>query len=123
MTTVEQLARFVVSRSWGDLSEAARAELKIRVLDAVGCALGAVDAAPVKAIRAQVEEFGGNPHCTLIGGGATAPDRASLYNGRSSATSTSTTRTSRLARPVIRPTTSLRCSQQPSTPTPRDASY
>jgi 2-methylcitrate dehydratase len=81
MTTVEQLARFVVSRSWEDLSEAARAELRIRVLDALGCALGAVDAAPVKAIRAQVAEFGGEPHCTLIGGGATAPDRASLYNG------------------------------------------
>ncbi len=81
MTTVEQLARFVVSRSWDDLSETARAELKIRILDALGCALGAGDAAPVKAIRAQVDEFGGDPLCTLIGGGATAPDRAALYNG------------------------------------------
>ena len=118
MTTVEQLARFVVSRSWDDLSEAARAELKIRVLDALGCALGAVDAAPVKAVRAHVEAFGGNPHCTLIGGGATAPDRASLYNGRSSATSTSTTCTSRLARPVIRATTSRRCLRQQTTRVP-----
>ena len=81
MTAVEQLARFVVTRSWDDLSETARVELKIRILDALGCALGAIEAAPVRAIRAQVEEFGGRSLCTLIGGGATAPDRAALYNG------------------------------------------
>ena len=81
MTDVERLARFVVARSWDDLSEPARGELKIRVLDALGCALGALDAAPVAAIRAQLEDFGGRPLCTLIGGGASAPDRAALYNG------------------------------------------
>ena len=81
MTAVAQLARFVVARSWDDLSERACAELKIRILDALGCALGAIEAPPVRAIRAQVEEFGGRPLCTLIGGGATSPDRAALYNG------------------------------------------
>ena len=81
MTAVARLARFVVARSGDDLSDAARGELKIRVLDALGCALGALRAPPVRAIRAQVEEFGGRPLCTLIGGGATAPDRAALLNG------------------------------------------
>ena len=81
MTAVARLARFVVARGWDDLSDAARGELKIRVLDALGCALGALRAPPVDAIRAQVEEFGGRPLCTLIGGGATAPDRAALLNG------------------------------------------
>jgi 2-methylcitrate dehydratase len=81
MTAAARLARSVVSHSWNDLSEPARAELKIRVLDSLGCALGALDAPPVRAIRAQVEDFGGRPLCTLIGGGATAPDRAALYNG------------------------------------------
>ncbi len=81
MTDVERLARFVVTRSWDDLSDAARGALKIRVLDALGCALGARAAAPVAAIRAQLEDFGGRPLCTLIGGGATAPDRAALHNG------------------------------------------
>jgi 2-methylcitrate dehydratase len=76
-----RLARFVVERSWDDLSERAREELKIRVLDALGCALGAMDAPPVRAIRAQLDDFGGRPLCTLIGGGRTAPDRAALYNG------------------------------------------
>jgi 2-methylcitrate dehydratase len=81
MTAVEELADFVVTRSWVDLSDPARLELKIRVLDSLGCALGATNATPVRAIRAQVEEFGGRPLCTLIGGGSTAPDRAALYNG------------------------------------------
>ena len=67
--------RGTISRS------AAREELKIRVLDALGCALGALDAPPVRAIRAQLDDFGGRPLCTLIGGGRTAPDRAALYNG------------------------------------------
>ena len=76
MTDVERLAHFVVARSWDDVSDAVRSELKIRVLDALGCALGARGAAPVVAIRVQLEDFGGQPLCTLIGGGRTAPDRA-----------------------------------------------
>src|SRR5207237_4922365 len=63
------------------LSEAAREELKIRVLDALGCALGALHAPPVCAVRAHLADFGGHPLCMLIGGGQTAPDRAALYNG------------------------------------------
>jgi 2-methylcitrate dehydratase len=78
---VSRLGRFVVTRSWDDLSPAARDELKIRVLDSLGCALGALDGQPLAAVRGQLEEFGGNPLCTLIGGGRTAPDRAALYNG------------------------------------------
>jgi 2-methylcitrate dehydratase len=81
MTVVARPARFVGARSWHDLSEAAREELKIRVLDALGCALGAMDAPPVRTIRAHLEEFGGRQLCTLIGGGHSAPDRAALYNG------------------------------------------
>jgi 2-methylcitrate dehydratase len=81
MTVVARLARFVRDRSWDDLSDSARAELKIRVLDALGCALGALDAPPVHAIRAQLDDFGGRPLCTLIGAGHSAPDRAAFYNG------------------------------------------
>jgi 2-methylcitrate dehydratase len=81
VTAVARLARFVVERSWDDLSEGARQELKLRVLDALGCALGALEAPPVRAIRAQLDDFGGRPLCTLIGGGRTSPDRTALYNG------------------------------------------
>jgi 2-methylcitrate dehydratase len=81
VTGAARLARFVASRSWNDLSAAAREELKIRILDALGCALGALDAPPARAIRAQLDDFGGSPLSSLIGGGRTAPDRAALYNG------------------------------------------
>jgi 2-methylcitrate dehydratase len=81
VTVVEQLAGFVCTRSWDDLSDEARAALKIRVLDALGCALAALEGPPVRAIRAHVGQLGANPWCTLVGGGRSAPDRAALLNG------------------------------------------
>jgi 2-methylcitrate dehydratase len=80
MTQVEQIAAFVTRASYEDLSKRARQQLKIRVLDALGCAIGALDYDPVKMIRAQTDDFGGNGSCSLIGGGRTAPDRAAFYN-------------------------------------------
>jgi 2-methylcitrate dehydratase len=80
MTIAEQLGRFAARASYDDLSDAAREQLKIRVLDTVACAIGALDGTPVRLVRAQVEEFGGRGPCSLIGGGHTAPDRAAFYN-------------------------------------------
>jgi 2-methylcitrate dehydratase len=80
MTYVEQLAKFVVRASYDDMSKPARQQLKIRVLDALGCAIGALDNEPVRMTRAQIDDFGGDGTCTLIGGGRTAPDRAAFYN-------------------------------------------
>ncbi len=80
MSMVKELATFVVNAKYEDLSEEARRQAKIRVLDALGCAIGALDGEPVKAIRGQIEDFGGNGLCTLIGGGRTSPDRAAFYN-------------------------------------------
>lgn len=81
MTMVERLAQFATRASYEDLSEEARNQLKIRVLDSLGCALGALGAEPTRAIREHTEEFGGEPLTTLIGGGKNAPDRAAFYNG------------------------------------------
>lgn len=80
MTQVEQLAAFVVRMAYEDLSEEGRYQLKIRILDALGCALGAIEGPPIKMLQAQLEDFGGKPLVTLIGGGKTAPDRAAFYN-------------------------------------------
>jgi 2-methylcitrate dehydratase len=80
-TRVEELAQFVCRSRWDEISELAREQLKLRVLDSLGVALGALDGEPVAMVREQVQEFGGAPLCTLIGGGKTAPDRAALYNG------------------------------------------
>ncbi len=81
MTQVEQLAQFVTDASYDALSETAREHLKIRILDSIACAIGSLGAEPVEWIRKHVETFGGGPHCTLIGGRRTAPDRATLFNG------------------------------------------
>ena len=78
---VQDLAQFVVGASFQTLSSAAKQELKIRVLDALGCAIGALEGEPIRMLQEQLNDFGGNPHCTLIGGGKTAPDLAALYNG------------------------------------------
>ena len=81
MTEVQNLAAFVERVRFADLSGKAAADLKIRVLDTLGVAIGALDAAPVSAIRKLTAELGGAPLSTLIGGGKTAPDRAAFYNG------------------------------------------
>ncbi len=81
MTYAEQLAEFVVQAQFDRLSPGTCLQLKIRVLDALGCAIGALEGPPVMLVRKHIEDFGGRPLTTLIGGGKTAPDRAAFYNG------------------------------------------
>lgn len=80
MAMVNELASFVAAADFDQLSMAVRTQAKIRVLDSLGCAISALDAEPITMIAAQNIDFGGNPRCTLIGGGKTAPDRAAFYN-------------------------------------------
>jgi 2-methylcitrate dehydratase len=80
MTKVQQLAAFVQNSSFERLSDQARAQLKVRILDALGCAIGALDGPPMRGVRALVEELGGSGRCSLIGGGFSAPDRAAFLN-------------------------------------------
>jgi hypothetical protein len=77
MTHAEQLAEFVSRASFDDISEAARAQLKIRVLDSLGCVIGALHCGPTELVRNQVEEFDGKGSCTLIGGAEYVRDRRS----------------------------------------------
>lgn len=77
---VHELAQFVIDASYQELSEEAVEQLKIRLLDALGTAIGAVEGEPVQAIRRMAGDFGGSSMSTLIGGGKTTPDRAALYN-------------------------------------------
>lgn len=81
MNQAERIAHFVERSSYNDLSQEARAQMKIRVLDAIGCAIGALEGDPVRRIRAQVKEFRPSGPCTLIGGGRTSPEQAAFYNG------------------------------------------
>lgn len=80
MTEVQKLANFVSSRCYKDLSKDAILELKIRLLDSLACAIGALKGEPIKMLKEQLDDFGGNPLVSFIGGGKTAPDRAAFYN-------------------------------------------
>lgn len=74
------MARFVNRASFDDLSQDALRQLKIRVLDSLGCAIGALGSDMATAIREHIQFFGGNEIATLIGGGRTAPDLAAFHN-------------------------------------------
>jgi 2-methylcitrate dehydratase len=80
MKKVEELAHYLARTTYEDLSAAAIKALKIRVLDSIGCAIGALSYHTTQNVKALIDEFGGAPLATLIGGGRTAPDRAALYN-------------------------------------------
>lgn len=81
MTVVEELGEFSARASLESLSSAGRLQLRIRILDAVGCAIGALGEDPVRRVRQFVTDFPLDGPCTLIGGGRSAPDRAALLNG------------------------------------------
>lgn len=79
MTCAEELAAFVTQRSFDDLSDRERTQLKIRILDSLGCAIGAMNGEPIRMLREQIPES--DDVCTLIGGGRASADRAAFYNG------------------------------------------
>jgi 2-methylcitrate dehydratase len=81
MTAVERLASFAVMTPYEELSEASREQLKIRVLDTLGCAIGAIDSEPIRLIALQAGESSGQGVCTLIGDNRAEPDRTAFYNG------------------------------------------
>ena len=80
-TMVEQLGSWAAKTSWSDLSEQARKTLKARVLDSIGCAIGALSGEPIRKIRQMTDDLNGKPFVTLIGGGGSNPDMAAFYNG------------------------------------------
>lgn len=81
MTAVERLASFAVSTPYEELSETSREQLKIRILDTLGCAIGGMEGQPVRLIASQTRECGGAGTCTMVGGRQAEPDRTALYNG------------------------------------------
>lgn len=81
MAIVEELASFVARSTYGDLSSNARLQLKIRMLDTLGCAVGAVGARPPRRVRAYAQAWCTDGPCGFIGGGRGAPDHAALLNG------------------------------------------
>ncbi|NIH71059.1 MULTISPECIES: MmgE/PrpD family protein [Auritidibacter] len=80
MTEIQDLAEFVVAADSATMSEHAVKQLKIRVMDTIAVAIGALNAEPLVAIRELVDEQGGSEQATLIGGGRTTAEKAAFYN-------------------------------------------
>src|SRR6202045_3628660 len=79
-TQVEALAKNAARASFADLSEEARRQLPIHILDSLGCCIAALGAGPVQACREQVAEFGGSGPCALTGGGHANPIYAAFWH-------------------------------------------
>jgi 2-methylcitrate dehydratase len=84
MTEVQELAKFVEKAQLSDLSPESLEQLKIRVLDTLGVAIGALDAEPINAIYGLLHDLGGTPSSTLIGGEKSSVEHAAFFNSAAS---------------------------------------
>ncbi|WP_253738184.1 MmgE/PrpD family protein [Halohasta salina] len=81
MPSTEELAAFIESVSYDELSDETSEELKKRVLDSAGIAIGAMGEPPVEAVGKTVTEFGTEGPCRLWGRDESAsPSGAAMYN-------------------------------------------
>lgn len=77
---VQQIAAFADQARPEHLTAEIRALYKRNILDSLGCALGALNGEPFARLRTQFDLYRAGGACTLIGGGASSPDQAALYN-------------------------------------------
>ena len=81
-TVAEDMGTWVEALRYEDLPTAVVEKTKRVLLDTVGCALGAVDAEPVRFAQQAVFLQGGNPRSTLLGlGRKVSCDQAAFLNG------------------------------------------
>ena len=81
-TVAEDMGTWVAELRYEDLPPAVVEKAKRVLLDTVGCALGAVDAEPVRFAQQAVFLQGGHPRSTLIGlGRKVSCDQAAFLNG------------------------------------------
>jgi 2-methylcitrate dehydratase len=80
-TVLEDMGAWIAAIRYEDLPAATVAKAKALLLDTFGCAIGAVDGKPVKALRSVLRARGGNPQATVIGSGwKTSCDEAAFLN-------------------------------------------
>jgi 2-methylcitrate dehydratase len=81
-TVIEDIAGWLAVLRYEDMPSNVVARAKRVVLDTLGCALGALDAEPVRMARAVVALQGGNAQATIVGaGGKVSADQAAFLNG------------------------------------------
>ncbi len=80
--TIEQLSSYAVSLEYADIPEEAVHECKRRVIDTLGCAMGAFAAGPSKIARAVARRSVGNPPARILGTQEkSSPELAAFANG------------------------------------------
>ncbi|TMI35948.1 MmgE/PrpD family protein, partial [Candidatus Bathyarchaeota archaeon] len=82
MNLAQELADYVQSVKYQDLSEDVIHETKKRIIDSLGCAIGSYNSEPVKISRIVAEEAKDEKGSTLFGTRRkTTPDLAAFVNG------------------------------------------
>ncbi|MDY6788735.1 MAG: MmgE/PrpD family protein [Candidatus Nanohaloarchaea archaeon] len=80
MTSADEIADFVQTVSYSQFSEEVIEELKKRILDSIGIAVGAIGKKPVEMVRETVHEMDGEG-CTVWGSGKeVSPEQAAMMN-------------------------------------------
>lgn len=80
MTEVQGLARFVARVSLRNTSADGIQQLTIRVLDTLGVIIAARQGTTMRAIRRVLDELGGAPSATLVGGPRASATHAAFYH-------------------------------------------
>jgi len=78
--TVDKIASFVAKSDYAIIPDDTRALLKRNTLDSLACGIAALGGEPAAIMRDQFREYRSADQCTLIGGGRTSPDQATLLN-------------------------------------------
>ena len=82
MELAQSLAEYALSVRYRELKPRTLNEMKARIVDALGCAIGAYGEEPVKMGRRAVSGLRGSGRSTLLGTGAkTSPELATFVNG------------------------------------------
>src|SRR5690348_8176650 len=82
MTVAEELSQYASTLKYGDIPPNILHESKKRIIDALGCGIGAFDTGPVKFSRKIAENAKVKDGATLLGTRSkSTPDLASFVNG------------------------------------------
>jgi 2-methylcitrate dehydratase len=80
-TLADRLVGFALTTRYEDLPSEVIVEARRRLVDALGCAIGALEEPASSIARKVASRFQGTPSVKLIGGGTSAPDWAAFANG------------------------------------------
>jgi 2-methylcitrate dehydratase len=79
-TAVERIGAFAAQARPEHLTPEIRWLYKRDILDSIGCGIAGLSGRPFQALREQFDKYRAGGRCTLIGGGKTSADQATLFN-------------------------------------------